>query len=192
MTIPCASWAKFINLQSVTTLGSTNWLVETNLVARSGTSVTLTVPPGPAMKFYRVGVSDVDSDGSGLMNDWEKYQLGLDPSNAWSNAQQDMNGNAMSDYTYATNLLASQNVITITATDPTATTEPDPGASPTDLVNVDHHARRFSAWATSVTVNLGLGGPGSGFCRPGVDYICNNAAATYHPDGGKQLTQLFP
>ena len=66
------------------------------------------------------------------VNDWEKYQLGLDPSNALSNATLDGNGMPMNDYQYVTSQLASQNVITIAATDP-VTTQPDPGASATDL-----------------------------------------------------------
>ena len=85
VTMP-AALGKQYQLQSVNTaLGDTNWVVETNLVARSGTNVTLTAPVTATAKFYRVAISDVDSDGSGLMNDWEKYQLGLDPSNALSN-----------------------------------------------------------------------------------------------------------
>ena len=120
VTMPCAL-GKLYQLQSITNLSGTNWVEETNVEAVSGTNVTLTVPTTSEMKFYRVAISDVDSDGSGLMNDWEKYQLGLDPTNAWSNGQQDANGNALSDYAYVTNLLAAQNVITIAATDPTAT-----------------------------------------------------------------------
>jgi hypothetical protein len=75
VTMPCALGKQY-QLQSVADLGGTNWVVETNLVARSGTNVTLTVPVTSVMKFYRVAIADVDSDGSG-MNDWEKYQLGL-------------------------------------------------------------------------------------------------------------------
>ena len=57
------------------------------------------------MKFYRVAVADVDSDGSGL-TDWEKFQLGLSLTNAYSNGQEDGNGNALGDYAYVTNMLA--------------------------------------------------------------------------------------
>ena len=77
VTLPCALGKQY-QLQSLATLGGTNWVVETNLVARSGTNVTLSAPAAAAMKFYRVGIADVDTSGSGL-NDWEKYQLGLDP-----------------------------------------------------------------------------------------------------------------
>ena len=101
---------KLYQLQSVTP-PSTNWVVETNFEAPPGTNIAIITRVTGAMKFYRIAISDVNSDGSGLMNDWEKYQLGLSPTNAWSNGQQDANGNALSDYAYATNLLASQNII---------------------------------------------------------------------------------
>ena len=184
VTLPSALGKQY-QLQSVTMPGKTNWFVETNLVARSGTNVTLTVPTGAAMKFYRVAISDVNSDGSGLMNDWEKYQLGLDPSNAWSNGQQDINGNAMSDYAYATNLLALQNVITIAATDPTAT-QPDPGQAAT--ATGQFTVTRGGFPLNSITVNLGLGGPGIGFATAGLDYSNNLPAAITLPAGTSSAT----
>jgi len=184
VTMPCALGKQY-QLQSITNLGSPSWFVETNLVARSGTNVTLTVPMTAVMKFYRVGISDVNSDGSGLMNDWEKYQLGLNPSNAWSNGQEDLNGNAISDYTYVTNLLASQNVITIAATDPTAT-EPDPGQP--SLVTGQFTITRGGFPLGTVTVSNILGGPGVGFAMAGVDYSNNLPAAVTVPAGSTSTT----
>ena len=159
--------------------------METNLVERLGTNVTLAVPPGPVMKFYRVAIADVDSDGSGLMNDWEKYQLGLDPSNAWSNGQQDMNGKAMSDYAYVTNLLASQNVITIAATG-VAATQPDPGqkATATGQFTVTRGGFPLDA----LVVNLGVGGPEIGFATAGLDYSNNLPTAVALPAGTSAAT----
>jgi len=165
VTVPSAPGKQY-TLLSVTSPGSTNWLVETNLVARSGTNVTLMAPMGTGMKFYRVSVSDVDTAGSG-MNDWEKYELGLDPSNAWSNGQQDMYGNAMSDYEYATNLLTQQNVISITATAPTAT-QPDPGQSPSAAGQFTVTRGGFPL--NTITVNLSSGAAGAGMATPKVDY----------------------
>jgi uncharacterized protein (DUF1800 family) len=158
---------KLYTLQSITNLANPDWLMETNLELLSGTNVTLTVPIGPVMKIYRVGISDVDSDGTGLMNDWEKMQLGLSISNAESNGQEDFNGNAMSDYGYVTNMLSQQNVITIAAIDPTAT-EPDPGQKPdnTGLFTIT----RGGFPLDSITVRFGFGGPGTGFASAGLDY----------------------
>ena len=130
VTIPC-QLGKIYQLQSVTALGSTNWLMETGLVVRAGSTLTLAAPTGPSAKFFRIGIADTNTDGS-QMNDWEKYKLGLDPFNPFSNGNLDGNGQLLSDYAYATNALASQNVFTIAATDP-ITTQPDPGSSPTDL-----------------------------------------------------------
>ena len=89
-----AQLGKFYQLQSASDISGTNWLVETGMVMRAGTNLTFQSPADSATKFYRIAISDTNSDGSGLMNDWEKYQLGLDPSNAFSNATLDGNGNA--------------------------------------------------------------------------------------------------
>ena len=184
VTLP-AALGKQYQLQSRAALNNTNWLVETNLVARTGTNVTLTVPVAAAMKFYRIGIADVNSDGSGLMNDWEKYQLGLNPSNAWSNGQQDGNGNALSDYAYATNLLAAQNIITIAATDPTAT-EPDSGQASTATGQFTITRGGFPLDA--ITVNLGRGGPGTGFATAGLDYSNNLPLSVSLPAGTATAT----
>jgi len=81
--------------------GSTNnWITEASLVARTNPMVTLTAPAVLPMKFFRVRISDVDTDGDGL-TDWEEYQLGLDPLNAFSSGQRDANGKPLSDYAYA-------------------------------------------------------------------------------------------
>ena len=185
VTIPSAP-GKLYALQSITNLGNVSWLSETNVEAQSGTNLTLSMPPAVAMKFYRVGVSDVNSDGSGLMNDWEKYELGLNPTNPWSNGQEDMNGNAMSDYAYATNLLASQNVVSLTATGPTAT-EPDPG-------NVSTLTGQFTVTRGgfplgSITVKLGVIGAGAGTATAGVDYS-NNLPATVTLGPGVSSTSI--
>jgi hypothetical protein len=81
--------------------GSNNtWVTETSLIARSNPIVTLTASANLPMKFFRVRISDVDTDGDGL-TDWEEYQLGLDPLNAFSNGQKDANGRPLNDYEYA-------------------------------------------------------------------------------------------
>jgi hypothetical protein len=188
VTMPCAL-GKLYQLQSITNLGSTNWIVETNVEAVSGTNVTLTVPTASEMKFYRVAISDVDSDGSGLMNDWEKQQLGLNPTNAWSNGQQDANGNALSDYEYVTNLLASQNVITIAATDPTAT-QPDPGQNST--ATGQFTVTRGGFPLDAITVNLSSGGPETGFAIAGVDYLTLPGSVSLGVGVSSQTIKLTP
>jgi uncharacterized protein (DUF1800 family) len=186
-TLPCALGKQY-QLQSIATLGDTNWVVETNVVARSGTNVTLTAPLTSQAKFYRVSISDVESDGVGL-NDWEAYQLGLDPFNPFSNGQQDSNGNAMNDYTYATNMLASQNFITLTATVPTAT-QPDPGASVTGIGQFTVTRGGFPL--DGITVNLETTGSGPGFAVPEVDYVVLPVTVLLEAGQNSQTINLVP
>jgi hypothetical protein len=187
VTLPCALGKQY-QLQSIATLTNTDWLVETNLVARSGTSVTLSASATAAMRFYRVAISDVDSAGSG-MNDWEKYQLGLDPSNPFSNGQQDANGNALSDYAYATNLLASQNVITLAATIPTAS-QPDPGQ--TSKTPGQFAVSRGGFPLNALTVNLAPSGSGIGYATAGVDYAALPTSITLAAGVSTQPITLTP
>ena len=165
-TFPSAP-GKVYQLQSLTNLGGTNWTVETHLVVRVGTNLTLLALSAATGKFFRIAISDTNTDGSGAMNDWEKYQLGLDPFNPISNNQLDGNGNLLTDYAYATNKLAAQNIFTIAATDP-VTVEPDPGSAATDLGGLTVTRGGFPL--NAVTVNLGLGGPGAGFATAGIDH----------------------
>ncbi len=170
---------KLYQLQSITNLGGTNWLTETSMVMRAGTSFTFPSPADSAMKFYRIVISDTNTDG-GSLNDWEKYHLGLDPSNAFSNATLDGNGQPMTDYQYVTAMLARQNVVTIAATDP-VTTQPDPGQSATDLGVFTVSRGGFPL--NSITVNLATGGPGTGFATAGLDYSNNLPASITLPVG---------
>ncbi len=174
VTLPC-QLGKVCQLQSITALGSMNWLMETGLVVRAGTNLTLTAPNGPAGKFFRIAIADTNTDGS-AMNDWEKYHLGLDPMNPFSNGNLDSNGQLLSDYSYATNLLASQNVFSIVATDP-STTQPDPGVAPTDLGVLTVARGGFPL--NTVTVNLALGGPGAGFAVENVDHTALPRSVTF-------------
>ncbi|HEX7653827.1 MAG TPA: DUF1800 family protein, partial [Verrucomicrobiae bacterium] len=156
---------KWYQLQSCTNLGA-GWLTETGMVLRTGTNVTFPSPIGAAGKFYRLSVADVDSDGDGL-NDWEEYQLGLDPSNGWSNATLDGNGVLLTDGQYAAQKLAQQNVLTLAATDP-ATMQPDPGGTATDFGQFTITRGGFPL--NALTVSLTVSGPGPGYAVSGTDY----------------------
>ena len=72
--------------------GWSNWTTEATMVVRSGSVLTLAAPAGSTTKFFRIAISDVDTDGDGV-NDWEEYQLGLDPMKPSSNGQLDASGN---------------------------------------------------------------------------------------------------
>ncbi len=161
-----AQLGKFYQLQSIADLGSTNWLTETSAIVRTGTNSTFPSPINSAAKFYRVLISDLDTDGDGV-NDWEEYKLGLDPLNPDSNAMLDGNGNAMLDWQFVTNKIAQQNVIAVTATDP-VTTEPDPGQSATDLGNFTFTRGGFAL--NAITINFTLA-TNAGCAKEGVDHI---------------------
>ena len=73
VSFPCALGKRY-QLQSVQLLGSTNWVIETDLVTRASGTVTLAVPANSQAKYFRIAISDMNTDGGGL-TDWEKYQL---------------------------------------------------------------------------------------------------------------------
>ena len=182
---------KQYQLQSVPALSNgigTNWTTEMTLVARTGTVVTLTAPAGVTRKFFRIAISDVDTDGDGV-NDWEEYTLGLDPTKAFSNNQLDKNGQPMNDYAYVVGRLASQNVVTITATTPTAT-EPDPGQN--DFSVGVFTVTRGGFPLNTVTVNLALGGPGSGFAAEDVDFVRLPRSVILPPGVNSKTITLVP
>lgn len=186
VTIPC-ELGKQYQLQSITTLGSANWIVETNIVVRSGTTLTLTAPTGSNGKFFRTAVADVDTDGDGV-NDWEEYKLGLNPLNPTSNNQLNGVGQLMNDYAYATGKLASQNVFSISATDP-STVEPDPGQPATDVGMVTISRGGFPL--SSVKVNLTLG-TGAGFATEGVDHTFLPRSITFPVGVSSQNISVTP
>ena len=168
VTIACALGKKY-ELQSTQPFsagGGSNWTTEATAVARSGSVMTLTAPASSSTKFYRIAISDVDTDGDGV-NDWEEYQLGLDPTKPSSNGHLDATGNPMTDYAYVTGQLAVQNVVTISATDPTAN-QPDPGQSAQNLGLLTVTRGGFPL--NAITVNLALAGPGPGTAVEGLDH----------------------
>jgi uncharacterized protein (DUF1800 family) len=157
---------KYYELQSVSTFTDTNWLSETGVVARVTTSLTLSSPARPSEKYFRVAISDVDTDGDGI-SDWEEYQIGTDPLVAASNGQLDTNGVPVNDHDYAVEKLSAQNVVTILATDATAT-QPAPGQSPIGFGS--YTVRRGGFPLNSITINLALAAPAPGLATENVDH----------------------
>jgi hypothetical protein len=190
VTLPCAPGKQY-QLQSVPSLdnvSSSNWFTETNVVVRSGSELTLSASAGSAAKYFRISISDVDSDGDGV-NDWEEYQLGLDPFNSFSNGQIDANGKPINDYTYVVGKLALQNVVWISATGPAAV-EPDPGqtAGATGQFTIT----RGGFPLDSIIVNLGLGGPGTGYAVQGLDFPYLPSLLTFPVGVSSQNFVLIP
>ncbi len=108
---------KRVELQSTSEPGNgaaTNWTSEGALVVRSGASIAISAPADRPAKFFRMSLADVDTDADGL-NDWEEYQLGLDPLDPLSNGQVDAVGSRLNDYRYLTNQLASRTLSSLLA-----------------------------------------------------------------------------
>ncbi|HWV98127.1 MAG TPA: DUF1800 family protein [Candidatus Acidoferrum sp.] len=187
VSMPCALGKQY-QLQSMDPSspgGWSNWTTEASVVARSGSVVTLAAPASLSAKFFRLAISDVDTDGDGV-NDWEEYQLGLDPFNPTSNGQLDSNGQPLNDYSYAVGRLGSQNLITITATDPAAN-QPDTGQQPINMGQLTVTRGGFPL--TALYVNLGLAGPGPGIGTEGSDFGTLPRLA-YFPAGSSSQTIL--
>jgi hypothetical protein len=185
VTMPCA-WGKQYQLQSTTDFSNgtgSNWVVEASSIPRAGSTVTLTASASDAAKFFRIAIADVDSDGDGV-NDWEEYQLGLDPFNPTSNGQLDSNGQLLRDYPYVTGRLASQNVITISATDPVAN-QPDPGqlAVNSGVLTVTRGGFPLNA----ITVKLNTNAAAPGVAVEGLDHVAL-PRSVYFPVGVSSQT----
>lgn len=91
-----------------------------------GTRRTLLAPQGAEPgTFFRVLVSDLDTDGDGV-SDWAEKIAGFDPNNTHSH------GGTQDDCTALTAALAAENVVTIVATEATATQPPDAITAGTD------------------------------------------------------------
>ena len=176
------------SVQGVEGLVASNWVSESSLVARSGSVVTLNAPLTTTPKFFRLVISDVDTDGDGV-NDWEEYQLGLDPFKSSSNGQLDDFGQPVGDYAYATSRLSAQNVFTIIATDPTAT-QPDPGQNALNPGVLTVSRGGFPL--NNVTVNLDLGSPGPGMAVEGVDHSLLPRLLSFPPGVVSQVIDVNP
>jgi len=151
------------------------WTVETSIVVRAGITLTLTAPSGTTTKFFRLSYSDVDTDGDGV-NDWEEYQLGLDPLKPSSNNQLDSVNQPMQDFAFVTNRLANQNRYTITATDPAAF-QPDPGQTAQNPGQFTVTRGGFPLYSNNVTI--ALSGTGKGYATQNVDFVAVPATLSF-------------
>lgn len=121
-----ATAGKKYQIQSTGSLSSPTWANEGTALAGVDGDLTADVgSAGPTNKFYRVVVSDLDSDGDGV-SDWEEIKLGLDPNSTHSNGSGGSN-----DLENATQALTAPSVVTVTAVDNLAT-EPAAGIQASD------------------------------------------------------------
>ena len=143
-------------LQKSASLATPVWTVANALVMGNGGDLMVTIPAaGATQYFYRVAVQDVDSDGDGV-NDWEEITLGFDPKNSHSNG---LSGS--DDLTAITQALSAVNVVTVTATDASAT---EPLAGP--ALDTGTFQIKRTGNLNAITVNYTM----SGTAVAGSDY----------------------
>ncbi len=133
-----------------------------------GTARTLAAPQaaGPGT-FFRVLVQDLDTDGDGV-SDWAEKIVGYDPASAHSH------GAALDDRAALTAALAAENVVTITATEATATQPADAATAATDTATFTV-SRGGTLNFAPLTVPLNWGGTAT----PNVDYAPLPGAVTF-------------
>jgi len=185
VSIPC-ELGKQYELQSTTDW--TNWTSEASVVARSGNNVTLNGVTTGVPKFFRISISDVDSDGDGV-SDWEEYKLGLNPFQASSSGLLDIDGKPITDFAYATGKLTSQNVVTVTALDPAAF-QPDPGQIAQNLGAFVITRGGFAL--NAITVNLNLGPSGAGVAAENVDFAAIPRTVSFPAGVSSQIVNVDP
>ncbi len=127
-----------------------NWNPTGSDIPGTGSELQVTLTPNNSPKFYRVQVTDVDTDGDGL-SDWEELQLGWNPNNPSTDGMQN-------DYARAVaGLQATSNTIAISETDPSWS--PYSATPGTFLIT---RTGRLDA----LKINLQIGGT----ANPNVDY----------------------
>jgi uncharacterized protein (DUF1800 family) len=142
LTLPSGGWASFSPAVQVLGVGG---------------PMTLTAPTTSATNiYYHVVVQDVDTDGDGVSN-WAELITGFNPNNSTTDG-------VTNDHTALVADLANENVVTITATKPTAT-QPAPGTAATNTGTITV-MRGGVLLLNSITVSLNWGGT----AVPGIDY----------------------
>jgi uncharacterized protein (DUF1800 family) len=165
LTIPTRAGKRY-QVQTCASLAPANWSNVESAHAGIEGNLTVTINlPGALQRYYRVIVSDVDSDGDGV-SDWEELQLGLDPHNTHSGGPGGPN-----DLAAATGALGSTSTFTIYAVDASAT-EPPAGIAASDVGTLQI---RRTGGLRPLTVHLGVSGPASA----GTDYTALPATVSF-------------
>ncbi len=164
-----AKAGKRYQVQAATALGAAWQNLGTPLPGVDGDLTAEPETTNAAEKYYRVVVSDTDSDNDGV-TDWEEIQLGFNPHNSHSGGS-----NGPDDLTAITAALTQPSVISVVSIDNVAT-EPTNGGAATDTgafvisrtgglkaITVNYHTAGSAAAAgsdyeaLSGSVTLGLG-----------------------------------
>jgi uncharacterized protein (DUF1800 family) len=165
LTFPSVS-NKLYTVQSTTSLNPTNWAtVSGAFVVGDGTNKTLTVSKS-AGAYFHVLVQDQSTANDGV-SDWAKSYLGYTPSASIS---------SQTSYTASTlaTALSAQNIVTLTATDPTGS-QPQSATTPVTNLAVITVSRSGYQLFSAITVPLQV----TGTAVPGVDYTALPSSVTF-------------
>ncbi len=161
---------KLYSLQSTFTLGDpASWTTVSSVspITGDGTTKTLIAAQSGTAAFYRVIVQDQDTDGDGL-SDWAEKITGFDPTTAHTH------GATEDDHTALANDLAQENVVTVTATKPTATQPADAVTAASDTATITI-TRGGTLHFSAITVPLNW----TGTAVAGVDYAALPTSVTF-------------
>jgi uncharacterized protein (DUF1800 family) len=148
----------------------TSWGAVGSVLAGTGNELTATLAKGSAPNFFRVNVSDVDTDGDGV-NDWEEIQVGLDPNKTSTDGTN-------TDYNRVVAALqAASATLTVSEIDPVQTQD---GMTPGTFTI----SRSGRLDPVTVTYNL------NGTAVPGTDYQPLSGTATVPFGFGPAIVQV--
>lgn len=136
-------------------------------------NVTVTVPSS-TNTFYRVAVSDIDTDGDGI-TDWAEIFLGLDPTQVSSSGQLDAFGKPLTDTAYAQSNLANANSVTISAAGGNASVQQQDSGAASAFGDFTLTRGGLPALLGSLTVTVSVGGTAVG----GTDYVAIPSTVTF-------------
>jgi uncharacterized protein (DUF1800 family) len=164
--------------QASPSLTSPVWTSGTAVIGDGGLK-TLSAPK-VAGAFYRILVQDVDSDSDQVSN-WAEKMAGYDPNNSHTA------GSSTADEAALMAGVTSSNVVTVVATEYTATQPPDAVTPPVDTGRIVIR-RSGPLLFNSITVPLQK----TGSAAEGVDYDALPTSVTFAPDAAEVVLAVNP
>jgi len=169
---------KQYQIQSAPSLTGGTWTGIGTALAGTGALMTGTVTRTGSANFYNISVSDVYDTGESPVSNWEALQLGLDPTNAYSNGYLNSINSPLTNYQYVSAALTSTNTLSIAATDPIAAIPVSNPATSTGLFTITRGGN-----LNAITVSLAV----NSSAIAGSDYASLPASCTF-PVGVNSVT----
>ncbi len=167
--------------QASPNLTSPTWAALGTPLTGDGTTRTIPVPKfANDSYFYRVQVLDIDTDND-QVSDWAERVAGNDPTTA------NTAGSTTDDHTSLVAGVAGSNVVTVVATEVTATQPPDAATPPVDTGRIVVR-RSGPLLFNSITVPLQK----AGTATEGTDYLALPASVTFPVDAAEVFLDVNP